>query len=96
MAAVRPEERGGTVVVRLSEIPYDLREREVDTLVKKLELRGFDAIMFKLRAMSHDAALEVPAEKAVKALAGKRIAGPLDPYLLGPTAGLYLDPELDS
>lgn len=60
------QETGRRVLVRLSDVPVDLRLEVADTLIEKGRLRGDDAIALKAAALVpvHDPVAWVPWEKA--------------------------------
>lgn len=82
-----PIEADGMVVVRLSEIPLELREKVADRLVAAWERHGVHPerwLELRLAAISGtpDVALEVPAWKADLVLAGKQPVGSTPEELL--------------
>lgn len=76
MSARRPN-GGRRVQVRLSDVPLDLREQVATELARRWRLTGTDYALFLLCAFrpQEDPSIMVPAEKAERALTGRRPLG---------------------
>jgi hypothetical protein len=79
MATPDRQNGGAIALVRLTDIPRELRLSVAHELATRWRLRGIDYALFLLSAESpvENPLLWVPAEKAALALAGKRPGGSL-------------------
>jgi hypothetical protein len=66
MASSPVEGREVLVIVRLSDVPKQLREKVADTIIRRGRLAGMDALEFGIAKMARrqDPVLRVPAWKA--------------------------------